>query len=92
MKKTIRTVMTFILFALMSSAAMVGAVVAAGSGEIDIKVDGALTLFKKDVTGGAEFLKKAKAVLVFPDVIKGGFIVGGEYGKGAQQYAIVMVF
>ena len=47
MKKTIRTVMTFILFALMSSAAMVGAVVAAGSGEIDIKVDGTLTLFKK---------------------------------------------
>ena len=85
MKKTIRTVMTFILFALMSSAAMVGAVVAAGSGEIDIKVDGALTLFKKDVTGGAEFLKKAKAVLVFPDVIKGGFIVGGEYGKGALR-------
>ena len=85
MKKTIRTVMTFILFALMSSAGMVGTAAAAGPGEIDIKVDGTLTLFKKDVTGGAEFLKKAKAVLVFPDVIKGGFIVGGEYGKGALR-------
>lgn len=85
MKKTIRSVMTFVLFALMSSTGMVGTAVAAGPGEVDIKVDGTLTLFKKDVTGGAEFLKKAKAVLVFPDVIKGGFIVGGEYGKGALR-------
>ena len=60
MKKTIRTVMTFVLFALMSSTAMVGTAVAAGPGEVDIKVDGTLALFKKDVTGGAEFLKKAK--------------------------------
>jgi lipid-binding SYLF domain-containing protein len=86
MKQKIHTVMAVILFALMSSAGVVGTAAAAGPGEIDIKVDGTLTLFKKDVTGGAEFLKKAKAVLVFPDVIKGGFIVGGEYGKGALRH------
>ena len=37
------------------------------------------------VPGGAEFLQKAKGVLVFPSVIKAGFIVGGEYGEGALR-------
>jgi lipid-binding SYLF domain-containing protein len=74
-----------ILFALMSSAALVSTASAKDAAEIDVKVDGTLTKFKSEVTGGAEFLKKAKAVLVFPDVVKGGFIVGGEYGKGALR-------
>jgi Uncharacterized conserved protein len=30
----------------------------------------------------ADLLRKAKAVAVFPDVIKGAFIVGGQGGKG----------
>jgi len=29
-----------------------------------------------------DLARKAKAVLVFPDVVKAGFVVGGEYGKG----------
>jgi len=86
MKHTFRTVFTVILITLFSSAAFVSTASAAGAGEIDIKVDGTLTKFNAEVTGGAEFLKKAKAVLVFPDVIKGGFIVGGEYGKGALRH------
>ena len=86
MKNTFRTAFAVVLFSLFSSAALVNTAAAAGAGEIDIKVDGALTTFKKDVPGGTEFLKKAKAVLVFPDVIKGGFIVGGEYGKGALRH------
>jgi lipid-binding SYLF domain-containing protein len=85
MKQTIRTLVTLLFVAATCSAGMVGTVVAAGSEEVNIKVDGTLALFKKDVTGGAEFLKKARAVLVFPDVIKGGFVLGGEYGKGALR-------
>jgi lipid-binding SYLF domain-containing protein len=27
--------------------------------------------------------QKAKAVLVFPNIVKGGFVVGGQYGEGA---------
>ena len=85
MKHTFRTAFAVILFSLFSTAALVNTAAAAGAEAVDIKVDGILTKFKSDVTGGAEFLKKAKAVLVFPDVIKGGFIVGGEYGKGALR-------
>lgn len=31
------------------------------------------------------FLKQARAVLVFPSIIKAGFGIGGEYGVGALQ-------
>lgn len=27
--------------------------------------------------------QKAKAILIFPSIVKGGFIVGGQYGEGA---------
>lgn len=58
---------------------------AAGAKEIDIKVDAALAKFKKEVGGGAAFLKKADGVLVFPEVVKAGFGIGGEYGEGALR-------
>lgn len=51
--------------------------------EINIGVDATLKRFRHEVSGGAEFLNKAQGVLVFPSVIKGGFVVGGEYGEGA---------
>lgn len=86
MKHAFRTIFTVILFSLLSSVTLVSTASSVAAREIDIKVDAALTKFKADVTGGAEFLKKAKAVLVFPDVIKGGFVVGGEYGKGAFRH------
>ena len=85
MKHTFRTAFSAILFSLFATVALVNTAAAKGAQEIDIKVDGTLEKFKSEVTGGAEFLKKANAVLVFPDVIKGGFIVGGEYGKGALR-------
>ena len=58
---------------------------AASKQEIDIKVDGALERFQEEVAGGAKFLEKASGVLVFPEVMKAGFGVGGEYGEGALR-------
>ena len=62
-----------------------GGAVAASSQEIDIRVDGTLTEFRKEIIGGGEFLNKAKGVVVFPGVVKAGFFVGGEYGEGALR-------
>jgi len=62
-----------------------GAAVAASAQEIDIGVKGALERFRKEVTGGQEFLNKAAGVLVFPEVFKAGIGVGGEYGEGALR-------
>lgn len=56
---------------------------AADKTEIDIKVKSTLSKFKNKIGGARTFLKKAEGVLVFPDVIKAGFGIGGEYGEGA---------
>ena len=60
---------------------------AASAQEIDIRVSAALDTFKKEIGGGEAFLQKAEGVLVFPEVMKAGFGVGGEYGEGALQIA-----
>ena len=52
---------------------------------LDARVNDALTKFKMEIKGGEEFLSKVKGYLVFPSVVKGGFIVGGEYGEGALR-------
>jgi len=53
--------------------------------EIDASVDAALERFYKQVAGAREFVKSSKGILVMPNVIKGAFIVGGEYGEGALR-------
>ena len=59
------------------------ATTAASKEEIDIKVKGSIERFQEEVAGGKEFLDKAEGVLVFPDVVKAGFGIGGETGDGA---------
>ena len=56
---------------------------AASKTEIDIEVEAALERFYKEVPGGKKFARKSKGLLVFPNVIKAGFGIGGEYGEGA---------
>jgi lipid-binding SYLF domain-containing protein len=58
---------------------------AATAREIDVSVEIALERFHKDVKGSKEFTKVAKGMLVLPNVIKAGFIFGGEYGEGALR-------
>jgi len=85
MNINMRAIMTVILISTLSLVGMARVVVAASAEEIDTKVDGSLAEFKKEVPGGAEFLNKAKGVLVFPEVTKAGLVVGGEYGTGALR-------
>ncbi len=60
-------------------------VFAASQKEIDIKVDVAMEEFRKNVNGAEAFLSEAEGVLVFPENIKAGIGIGGEYGEGALQ-------
>jgi lipid-binding SYLF domain-containing protein len=53
--------------------------------EIDASADAAMARFGQEVQGANEFLRSAKGVLVFPEVVKAGFGVGGEYGEGALR-------
>ena len=53
--------------------------------EINIGVDATLERFKTEIKGGNAFLRKAEGILVFPSIIKAGFVIGGEYGEGALR-------
>ena len=39
----------------------------------------------KEVKGSRELVRKANGVLVFPNVLAGGLVVGGEYGRGVLR-------
>ncbi len=52
---------------------------------INAKANAALIQFNKEVKGGEAFLSRVKGYIIFPSVVKGGFIVGGEYGEGVLR-------
>ena len=53
--------------------------------EIDASVDVAIQRFYKQVKGAEKYVKASKGMLVMPNIVKGAFIVGGEYGEGALR-------
>ena len=60
---------------------------AASRDEIDADVQEVLKDFGYLSAGNKELLSKANGVLVFPSVVKAGFVIGGEYGEGSLQVA-----
>lgn len=58
---------------------------AASAGEIEAGVDRALDHFFRRVPEGYDLVTRAAGVLVFPNVIKAGMGIGGEYGEGAMR-------
>jgi lipid-binding SYLF domain-containing protein len=57
---------------------------AASAAEIRREVDAAMPSLM-NLPGAKALVPKAVAVLVFPSIIKGGFIIGGQYGEGALR-------
>ena len=72
-------------FILLSMLAFTGVSYAKSAGEINASVDTALKHFQTEVPSGKDLISKAKGVLVFPKVIKGGIGIGAEYGTGALR-------
>jgi lipid-binding SYLF domain-containing protein len=58
---------------------------AASRSEIDRSANQALTTLYKRTPGAKALADKAVAVLVFPSIVKGGFIIGGQFGDGALR-------
>jgi lipid-binding SYLF domain-containing protein len=54
---------------------------------INASVDDTLAKLYTQVSGSRELVSRARGVLVFPNVVKAGLIVGGEYGRGALRVA-----
>lgn len=77
-----RTILFFLAFTL--GLFTIPSVEAASKAEINANVRATLTTFYSQVKSGRELANKATAILVFPDVFKAGFGIGGEYGEGAM--------
>jgi len=58
---------------------------AATAKEINRDVDSALQKLYDSTPAAKNLAKIAKGILVFPHIIKGGLIVGGQYGEGALR-------
>jgi lipid-binding SYLF domain-containing protein len=59
---------------------------AASAGEIDRDATAALERLYSSTPGAKHLGDKAKGILIFPSIIKGGFIIGGQYGDGALRH------
>ena len=53
--------------------------------EINTNVDVTLDRFYSEVRDGKKLVGEAKGILVFPNVYKAGFGIGGEYGEGTLR-------
>lgn len=70
------------LTAILLSLAVVAPAHAASRVEIDAKSAEALEAFYRHTSAGRELARKAHGVLIFPEVVKAGIGIGGEYGEG----------
>lgn len=53
--------------------------------EIDVESNQALDTLYAESSAAKELGAKARGILVFPSITKGGLIVGGEYGEGVLR-------
>jgi len=58
---------------------------AASAANIDSEVTKGLEILYAHTPKAKELEKKAKGILVFPSIVKGGLMVGGQYGEGALR-------
>jgi len=57
----------------------------AEAAQIDREADAGLKKLLEDTPEAEMFRKEAKGILIFPSIVKGGFIIGAHYGKGALK-------
>ncbi|MEM1435510.1 MAG: YSC84-related protein [Pseudomonadota bacterium] len=60
-----------------------GTATAASKTEIDAEIRASLGKLYEEYPEARELVAQAKGLLVFPQVLKAGFILGGEFGEGA---------
>ena len=62
-----------------------GVALAASASEIDRSVTQTLSILYQKKPDAKVLADKAVAILVFPSIVKGGFIIGGQFGDGALR-------
>jgi lipid-binding SYLF domain-containing protein len=62
-----------------------GTASAAGANQINREASEALNTLYRTTPGAKALAERAVGVLVFPSIVKGGFIVAGQFGDGALR-------
>jgi lipid-binding SYLF domain-containing protein len=83
MKRTIQIPIVLLLVAFALTCTRISQ--AATVGEINHDVDGALQSLYQTAPAAKNLAEVAKGILVFPNIIKGGLGIGGQYGEGALR-------
>jgi len=78
LKVTIHCLLVVIMMCLIQQPAFAGS-----AAEIDREVKRGLTQLYESSPKAKELSKATKGILLFPDVLKAGLIVGAQYGEGA---------
>src|SRR5512143_1851150 len=81
----VMALMLSMILGLSMQASMAIAGQSAEAKQIDREADAALKKLLEDTPEAETFRKEAKGILVFPSIVKGGFIIGAHYGKGALK-------
>jgi lipid-binding SYLF domain-containing protein len=84
MSKYIRIVGTAVILAV-AAITLLGPdpAIAASAAQIDRDADAALRTLYETMPAARALAEKAKGILVFPNIVKAGFVVGAQYGDGA---------
>jgi len=84
MRKYIRIVGTAVIL-VMAAITLLGPdpAMAASAAAIDRDADATLRTLYETTPAARALAEKAKGILVFPNLVKGGFVVGAQYGDGA---------
>lgn len=79
-----RTVAALVLAAFSAIAIAPAPAHAESAASLDADARAALKALYETTPGSRELAEKAKAVVVFPTIVKAGFIVGAAYGQGVK--------
>lgn len=71
--------------ALLAGCQTTGGSPASNAAQIDREVNAALAKLYETTPAARQLASRARGILVFPNVVKAGFIGGAEYGKGAMR-------
>src|SRR5574341_990276 len=89
--KIVIVLLLFLVLAFSFQNSTASAAQSAEAAQIDREADAALKKLLEDTPEAETFRKEAKGILVFPSIVKGGFIIGAHYGKGALKKGGVTV-
>ncbi len=85
MHAVIRFLVVVVVMTLFAATFFTQSAMAADTAKLDRAVDKALKQLYSSSPAAVELSKVAKAVLVFPSILKVGLIFGGQYGEGALR-------